>query len=325
MMSLRAPVPVPARAWSAQRVAPVNIQPPTVRSRSALRAAPSSPSRPSHEHYMDPDLFAVLDLASDAELDDLHDVLHAPSLLSPVLKTLAVRPHADAPPPPTRRRRIARIDAHLRFLAGDALCTLRGGLPSYHQALLGLRRQLRVPCPPSLSAPDLESEVFLHLMRHHLPRVGVPGPGPAAAAALAHAPPSLARRLARRGRDHGSALHRAAAPVALAGGALTQLAAWVGGAAMLSGAQAARLARAVGRQATPGSLAATLTRQPMAASLVRVLGPAVTVSAACEVLLASMGTDYARLCRAVFLLAQIRLLRTHGFVKEGTPGAAGEV
>ncbi|RMZ56610.1 hypothetical protein APUTEX25_001695, partial [Auxenochlorella protothecoides] len=77
--------------------------------------------------------------------------------------------------------------------------------------------------------------------------------------------------------------------------------------------------------ATPGSLAATLTRQPMAASLVRVLGPAVTVSAACEVLLASMGTDYARLCRAVFLLAQIRLLRTHGFVKEGTPGAAGEV
>lgn len=25
---------------------------------------------------MDPDLFAVLDLASDAELDDLHDVLH---------------------------------------------------------------------------------------------------------------------------------------------------------------------------------------------------------------------------------------------------------
>lgn len=77
-------------------------------------------------------------------------------------------------------------------------------------------------------------------------------------------------------------------------------------------------------QATQGSLAATLARQPMASSLVRVLGPAVTVSAACEVVLASMGTDYARLCRAVFLLAQIRLLRTHGFVKEGTPGAAGE-
>jgi len=46
------------------------------------------------------------------------------------------------------------------------------------------------------------------------------------------------------------------------------------------------------------------------------LGPVMWGWAALDLALASLGTDYARIIRAVFFLAQVRLVATHGF----TPG-----
>ena len=43
------------------------------------------------------------------------------------------------------------------------------------------------------------------------------------------------------------------------------------------------------------------------------LGPVMWAFFGAELALAAIGTDYGRVARAVFALAQIRLVRTHGF------------
>ena len=49
------------------------------------------------------------------------------------------------------------------------------------------------------------------------------------------------------------------------------------------------------------------------------LGAGLWACAAWDLAALALGTDYARLCRAVFLLAQIRLVQTQGFNVSGTP------
>jgi uncharacterized protein YaaW (UPF0174 family) len=47
------------------------------------------------------------------------------------------------------------------------------------------------------------------------------------------------------------------------------------------------------------------------------VGPLLWASTACDLLLMSLGTDYARLAKTVALLAQVRLLHTSGWVEGG--------
>ena len=49
------------------------------------------------------------------------------------------------------------------------------------------------------------------------------------------------------------------------------------------------------------------------------LGAGLWACAAWDLAALALGTDYARLCRAVFLLAQIRLVRTQGFNAPSAP------
>ena len=72
-------------------------------------------------------------------------------------------------------------------------------------------------------------------------------------------------------------------------------------------------------------MTAAASRYAAARSLLGVVGPLMWASTALELLLVSIGTDWGRVCKAVFFLAQIRLLRTHGFSSGGSGDAAGQL
>ena len=48
------------------------------------------------------------------------------------------------------------------------------------------------------------------------------------------------------------------------------------------------------------------------------LGPVTWAWLAADLALKSIGTDYGRIVKAIYALAQVRLLRTHGFVNPVT-------
>lgn len=52
-----------------------------------------------------------------------------------------------------------------RSVQADPQATLRGHRPSYRETLLAVRDRLCVQCPGGLATQDLESEIFLSLLR----------------------------------------------------------------------------------------------------------------------------------------------------------------
>lgn len=93
----------------------------------------------------------------------LHRLLHSRSPLSPIIKSWVL---SSVEEEPSSREGLERaIEARFRFLAADALQTLRGRLPTYRQTLLLIRRRLGLECSRSLTTADLESEIFLHLLQ----------------------------------------------------------------------------------------------------------------------------------------------------------------
>lgn len=74
-------------------------------------------------------------------------------------------------------------------------------------------------------------------------------------------------------------------------------------------------------QAAKEAITAAAGRYAAARSLLGVLGPLLWASTALELLSVSLGTDWSRIVRAVYALAQIRLLRTHGFSAPAAPRA----
>lgn len=65
-------------------------------------------------------------------------------------------------------------------------------------------------------------------------------------------------------------------------------------------------------------MTAATARYAAARSLLGLLGPLMWASTALDLLLVSVGTDWSRVVKAVFALAQIRLLRTYGFSAAGS-------
>lgn len=70
-------------------------------------------------------------------------------------------------------------------------------------------------------------------------------------------------------------------------------------------------------QAAKEGVTAAASRYAAARSLLGLLGPLMWASTALDLLLVSVGTDWSRVVKAVFALAQIRLLRTYGFSAAG--------
>lgn len=75
-------------------------------------------------------------------------------------------------------------------------------------------------------------------------------------------------------------------------------------------------------QAAKEGVTAAASRYAAARSLLGLVGPLMWASTALDLLFVSIGTDWSRVVKAVFALAQIRLLRTYGFSAAGSAVSA---
>ncbi|MCO5555647.1 hypothetical protein L7F22_009192 [Adiantum nelumboides] len=136
---------------------------------ASTHASDSSKSK-KRKATLDRDLRVVLDLASDAELHDLANILYGQSLLSPLLKSVTrgdgSRRNFDQDIE-EREALVDRLESRFLYLGADAKETLRGWRPTYRDILLGVRAKLNVHCSPKLSTEDLEAEIFLHLLQQN--------------------------------------------------------------------------------------------------------------------------------------------------------------
>ncbi|EFN58408.1 hypothetical protein CHLNCDRAFT_140343 [Chlorella variabilis] len=309
----------------------------------------------------DPDLLEVLELATDEELEDLYRTLHGRSLFSPLLKSLMVMAESEGggegAAPSGRDALIPTIDRRLRFLAADSASTLRGRWPAYRQVLLMIRDKLGIACSPTLLTNELEAEVFLHLLSQHADAVGAAAaPGaPRTQAAAEYASQGDGGAGAAPRQEAPTLVQRLLAPLRLGQEEVMPAVARLGSALAVSNLQVAvvqklglklacshvqyeaalHFALSAGTKGVQGSLqgkvavqaakegiTAAAGRYAAARSLLGVLGPIVWASTALELLYVSVGTDWSRIVKAVFALAQIRLLRTYGFSAGGGAGGS---
>ncbi|KAL3628939.1 hypothetical protein CASFOL_027985 [Castilleja foliolosa] len=119
----------------------------------------------------DPELRSVLQLATDSDLYELEKILFGPSYFSPLLKSIIKNAEIDhimiGEDPDERDDFISRLESRFLFLAADAQSTLRGWRPSYKKVLIGVKKKLKVQCSSKISAEDLEVEIFLHLLQEY--------------------------------------------------------------------------------------------------------------------------------------------------------------
>eukprot|EP00250_Pteridium_aquilinum_P011134 c19856_g1_i1 orf=174-1211(+) len=119
---------------------------------------------------LDQDLRTVLELASDAELHELSNILYGQSLLSPLLKSMTRGDGSHKKLEQELEGRDAlvdRLESRFLYLGADAKETLRGWRPTYRDILLCVRAKLSVCCSTKLSTEDLEVEIFLHLLQQN--------------------------------------------------------------------------------------------------------------------------------------------------------------
>ena len=334
----------------------------------------------------DSDLLSVLQIASLEELEEVYAALHASSLLSPIAKT-ALTQSRQSSLPSSRAALIRAIERRFRFLAANAIDTLRGHWPSYRQTLLELHRKLQISCSDRLATADLEAEIFLHLLKEHAHEVdastlslhdeslmsvdpevssvlsfqqngrsrgsrprewGKEGDGMASAipnTRLASRSTGGTRSFLSRFRrfmaplkfgssDFVAVLQRLGASILLTklyrslaqhlGGrlvsriaiyeaALQTMLIQSTGISNLSGQFQGKYALKVAQRGV--DIAAS--RYSAARAALHVMGPALWASMLIDIACMSMGTDYSRIIRTVFCLAQIRLTRTAGWIASG--------
>ncbi|PKI53457.1 hypothetical protein CRG98_026147 [Punica granatum] len=110
-----------------------------------------------HQSSYDPELRKVLELATDSEF-----------YFSPLLKSITSGADVDyaviGEDLEEREDFLAALESRFLFLAADARSVLRGWRPSYRNVLLSVRKKLNIPCSSKLSTEDLEAEIFLHLL-----------------------------------------------------------------------------------------------------------------------------------------------------------------
>ena len=310
----------------------------------------SSSSSLSHPDRIDPDLYQVLLLATEEELQEIHEGLHATSILSPLLKTFIATDGSTTTTTTSGRKQylIESIDRRFRFLAADAEETLRGKWPSYRQALLVIHSRLAVPCPPTLSTQDLESEIFLHVLHEHADALensvrdedgGEGGVKSAVDDGDGMSPQGRGGRSSRSGggnfvqrilaplklgaKEVVPALTRVTATLAVTnihlklarelGRALVQRRVQYETAAHATRTAATSAANAAALRAAGKGLTAATAGYGLAKRLLAVIGPIMWTATAVDLAKMAIGCDYARIVRCVFLLAQIRLLRTGGW------------
>ncbi|XP_020083267.1 uncharacterized protein LOC109706710 isoform X2 [Ananas comosus] len=261
---------------------------------------------------------------------------------SPLLKSVATRPDADyvldIDDFEERQIFIEHLESRFLYLAADARAVLRGWRPSYRSVLLGVRRKLAVPCSGKLSTEDLEVEIFLHLLKEYSSeeRGAISFP-------WSDKKPSTNDANLEVGLSKWKVLSDAALKVGAkelqkiflkGGGMLTLekiyqlLAKKLTGKMLLEAANyeirnelikrggqlaAINLESRAGLLAARQSLAHAASRYLGLRSIMMLIGPVMWGTFLADVVIQMLGTDYARILRAIYAFAQIRLTRTYGW------------
>ncbi|KAK6148227.1 hypothetical protein DH2020_019139 [Rehmannia glutinosa] len=282
----------------------------------------------------DPELRSVLELATDSELYELERILFGPSYFSPLLKSIMKKADVDhimiGEDPDERDDFISRLESRFLFLAADAQSTLRGWRPSYRKVLLGVRKKLKVPCSSKLSAEDLEIEIFLHLLQEYSSEE--PGKFSSSKGSSKNANGSndlelgLSLWKVQKLAALGIGATEIRATIMKGGGMLTleKLLELLGGGLskkVFSEAAKYRMKREVIKKggqlaainleslmallSARQGLKAAATRYLGLKSLTQLLGPIMWGTLLADVVIQMLGTDYARILRAIYAFAQI--------------------
>ncbi|XP_039145474.1 uncharacterized protein LOC120282689 isoform X2 [Dioscorea cayenensis subsp. rotundata] len=283
----------------------------------------------ANEEIYDPELRSVLELATDEELFELESILYGPSYFSPLLKSITSRPDVDYIKGEEEIERrddfIAQLEARFLFLAADARHTLRGWKPSYRNVLLGVRKKLGVPCSSKLSTQDLEVEIFLHLLQEYSSQETGSSSFSWEDVGFSDGDGSLETGLSRW-KVHALASLRVGAKELqqiilkfankLSGKMLLEAAnCEIKREIIRRGGQLAAInleSRAALLAARQG-LARAASRYLGLRSMMMLVGPLLWGTLLADVVIQNLGTDYARILRAIYAFAQIRLTRTYGW------------
>lgn len=239
-----------------------------------------------------------------------------------------------------------KVESRFRFLAADPSALLQGRRPAYRETLLAIKDRVEVPCSSNLSTYDLETEIFVFITQHCLEYVQTSSLDPSqalSAAMVDHGDHGDGMSSSFKGTGDSNWVEKVTAPIRFGVKELLPTMWKFGGAAAVTAAgrsAAQKLAtqvvsshlayQAAARSAMAGfskqvcveaaqrGLLSATARYSALRGAMSFLGPFMWGAFAFDVFLKSIGTDYARVIKAVFVLAQVRLLRTQGFVN-GSP------
>ncbi|KAI4326316.1 hypothetical protein MLD38_031642 [Melastoma candidum] len=292
----------------------------------------------------DQELRGVLELASDSELFELERILFGPSYFSPLLKSVSGRTDVEyaliSDDLEQREDFLAALESRFLYLAADARSVLRGWRPSYRSVLLSVRQKLNIACSSKLSTEDLEAEIFLHLLQDCLREES-------STSALWKSPKvSNEAHCMELGFDDQKVQANAASKIGVGeiqslifkGGSMLTLSKiyhLVGhkltGRVFLEAANyqikkevikkggqlaAINLESRAALLAAKQGFARAASRYLGFRSLTSLLGPVLWGTFLADVFIQMLGTDYARVVRAIFALAQIRITRTYSVSDE---------
>nr|GMD70248.1 uncharacterized protein LOC109175214 isoform X1 [Ipomoea batatas] len=281
---------------------------------------------------LDPEIRAVLELATDSELYELERILFGPSYLSPLLKSITKKADVDfamiEEDLEKREEFMSMLESRFLYLAADARSTLRSLRPSYRDVLLNVRKKLNIRCSTKLSAEDLEAEIFLHLLQEYsssMDRANDPDENESLEFGLSQWKIQADAALKGGQGQLGTMILRGGGMLTL-GGIYKLLAKRLFGKCMVEAAKygvqkellkkggelaavnlEARLAYLVAKQGVKGAA----TRYLGLRSLATFFGPLLWGTFLADVFIQMLGTDYARIVRAIYAFAQIRITRSY--------------
>ncbi|KAH0469788.1 hypothetical protein IEQ34_001346 [Dendrobium chrysotoxum] len=235
------------------------------------------------------------------------------SYFSPLLKSIASKPDIDYTLEEAdyqqREDYIAHLESRFFFLAADARSTIRGWRPSYRNVLLGVRRKLKVSCSNKLSTEDLEVEIFLHLLQEYSSQENSSISSIWEGAKLANGG-SLSVGLSQWKLQLLAVLKTGAKEfqdVIMKGGGMLTLSRIL---QLLSSRFSGKMIMEaanyeIKREIIKRGLAGAASKYLGLRSLMVFLGPLLWGTFLADVVIQSLGTDYARVLRAIYAFAQV--------------------
>ncbi|ESQ27838.1 hypothetical protein EUTSA_v10018766mg [Eutrema salsugineum] len=305
----------------------------------SLAAAAAASELPSEATY-DPELRLVFELATDSELYELENILFGPSYFSPLLKSIPNKGGSDrlmiGQDIEVRDGFIKALESRFLFLAADARSTLRGWRPSYRNVLLAVRDKLSIPCSSQLPTEDLEAEIFLYLVDNFSSEASGIFPGLWENSQASKVKGSLELGLSKWKVELLAALEVGAAEVQsmiLKGGGMITfakvyqlLAKKLSGKVFLEAANyqmrremlkkggqlaAINLESRAALLAAKHGFAGAASRYLGLRTAMQLLGPVMWGTLLADLVIQMLETDYARILRAIYAFAQIRITRTY--------------